>query len=159
MSLHDKIVDWQELPKSLSALPRPLVFTNGVFDLLHPGHVTYLERARSLGASLVVGLNSDQSVRLLDKGDDRPVNHQADRAIMLASLASVSLVTVFNEKTPIKLIEAVHPDIYVKGGDYDMDVLEEAILVRSWGGHAEALQFLDGYSTTGLLHRVRSGSL
>jgi rfaE bifunctional protein nucleotidyltransferase chain/domain len=159
MSLQSKIVARENLKTGLASLPRPLVFTNGVFDLLHPGHVTYLERGRSLGASLVVGLNSDQSVRLLEKGEDRPINRQADRAIMLAALESVSLVTLFDEQTPLRLIDAVRPDVYVKGGDYDMRLLEEAELVRSWGGRAEALRFLDGYSTTDLLCKVRSRSL
>lgn len=155
MTLIDKIVERQALARCLVVLPRPLVFTNGVFDLLHPGHVEYLERARSLGQSLVVGLNSDASARLLGKGTDRPINPEADRAIMLAALGSVSIVTLFAEKTPVELLKAVRPDLYVKGGDYDMELLEETALVRSFGGDATAIAFRDGYSTTALLRRIR----
>lgn len=155
MSLNDRIADRSGLQSALSALPRPLVFTNGVFDLMHPGHVAYLEAARSLGAALFVGLNSDRSVRLLDKGTDRPINPQGDRALMLAALRSVDMVCLFDEQTPVALIREVRPDIYVKGGDYDVDRLEEAAVVRGWGGTARRLDFLEGYSTTRLLERIR----
>jgi rfaE bifunctional protein nucleotidyltransferase chain/domain len=151
----DKIVISADLPKRLGALPRPLVFTNGVFDLLHPGHVDYLERARSLGQSLLVGVNSDASVRLLSKGKDRPITAERDRALMLAALSSVSLVTLFSERTPIGLLSVVRPDLYVKGGDYDVEALEETLLVRSFGGDAKAINFLEGYSTTEILRRIR----
>lgn len=156
MSLRGKIVASADLAVAIGAIPRPLVFTNGVFDIMHPGHVLYLEEARAHGASLMVGLNSDVSARLLGKGDDRPINPEADRAVMLAALGSVSLVCLFDEQTPVSLIERVRPDIYVKGGDYDMAELEEAALVRSWGGDAFAIPFLDGYSTTKLVKRIRS---
>jgi rfaE bifunctional protein nucleotidyltransferase chain/domain len=132
------------------------VFTNGVFDVLHRGHVTYLAHARALGASLIVALNTDASVKRLGKGDDRPLNNDADRAVLMASQESVSLVTWFDEDTPLELIAQIRPDILVKGGDYNMDTLAEAALVRSWGGTALALPFVAGYSTTQLLAKIRA---
>jgi len=147
--------DAAALAERIAALPRPLVFTNGVFDILHRGHATYLAQAREMGASLVVGVNSDASVRMLGKGDDRPLNHESDRMALLAALGSVDLVAMFREKTPVELIRQVRPDIYVKGGDYDIDTLEETRLVRSWGGTAMAIPFLHDRSTTKLLTRVR----
>lgn len=155
MSGRDKIIARASLAHRLASVERPLVFTNGVFDILHPGHVDYLARARTLGGSLIVGLNSDASARLLEKGADRPINPENDRAIMLAALESVSLVTLFEEKTPMTLLHEVRPDIYVKGGDYDISLMEEARFVRAYGGRAEAIQFTPGYSTTGLLKRIR----
>jgi rfaE bifunctional protein nucleotidyltransferase chain/domain len=155
MSFVDKIVPRQELAERLGRVGRPLVFTNGVFDILHPGHVDYLARARSLGAALIVGLNSDSSARMLEKGNDRPINPETDRALMLAALESVTLVTMFSEATPVALLEKVRPDIYVKGGDYDIDTLDETRLVRSYGGQAQAIPFLAGYSTTALVDRIR----
>lgn len=144
-----------ELAARIAALPKPVVFTNGVFDILHRGHVSYLAQARALGASLVIGLNSDASARGLGKGPDRPLNHEADRACVLAALESVSLVTLFDESTPVALLELVRPQVYVKGGDYDIETLEETKRVRSWGGRAVALPFVDGYSTTALVRRIR----
>ena len=154
----DKICPRAELATRVSKLPRPLVFTNGVFDILHCGHVRYLAEARSLGASLVLGLNSDASVRGLGKGPGRPLNKELDRACVLAALESVSLLTHFDEATPVQLIKLVRPDWYVKGGDYDVETLEEARVVRSWGGQARAIAFLDGYSTSGLVQRIRGGA-
>jgi len=151
----DKLCPRDGLAARLAALPRPLVFTNGVFDILHRGHVSYLEKARALGGSLVLGLNSDASARLLGKGPDRPLNAELDRACVLAALESVSLVTLFDEKTPVALLGEVRADLYVKGGDYDMETLEETRLVRSWGGQALAIPFVDGYSTTALVKRIR----
>ena len=139
------------------AWPRPLVFTNGVFDVLHRGHVEYLARARLLGAALLVGVNSDASARRLGKGPDRPLNSEADRACVLAALQAVDFVLVFDESTPCELIERVRPDIYVKGGDYDIESLRETALVRSWGGRAVAIPFVDGYSTSRLVERIRGG--
>ena len=134
---------------------RPLVFTNGVFDVLHRGHVIYLAQARALGAALLVAVNSDASARGLGKGPDRPLNAEADRACVLAALESVSLVTLFDEPTPLALLALVRPDLYVKGGDYDVETLAETALVRSWGGTARALPFVDGYSTSALVARIR----
>jgi rfaE bifunctional protein nucleotidyltransferase chain/domain len=159
MTIATKIVTRDGLSERLITLPRPLVFTNGVFDLLHPGHVEYLEAARALGASLLVALNSDTSARMLGKGLDRPINRQEDRATMIAALASVSLVTFFEEHTPVALLQAVRPDLYVKGGDYDMETLEETRLLRSYGGDVRAIPFRQGYSTTSLLRRIREAQL
>jgi len=151
-----KVCDAWMLSKVVTGLPRPLVFTNGVFDVLHRGHVTILAQARSLGASLVVGVNSDASVRRLGKGEDRPVNIAADRAAVIAALASVDCVTIFQEDTPYELIGKVHPDLIVKGGDYDMESLAETALVRGWGGRALAIPFAHARSTTETLKRIRS---
>jgi len=140
----------------LEHLPRPWVFTNGVFDVLHRGHVMYLALARQLGGSLIVALNTDASVRRLGKGDDRPLNNDADRAVVMAGQEAVSLVTWFDEDTPLQIIGEIRPDILVKGGDYDMDKLVEAALVRSWGGTALALPFVQGYSTTALVKKIRA---
>ena len=136
---------------------RPLVFTNGVFDVLHRGHVTYLSAASEFGATLLVGVNSDSSARGLGKGPDRPLNNETDRMLVMAALASVSYVVLFDEPTPCELIERVKPDVYIKGGDYDMEALRETELVRSWGGRSLAIPFVDGYSTTSLVRRIRGG--
>lgn len=141
-----------------SRLPRPLVFTNGVFDILHRGHVTYLDDAAQLGVSLVVAVNTDDSVRRLGKGADRPLNTQDDRMALLAALGCVDVVTWFDENTPEALIEALRPDIIVKGGDYDMEKLPETALVRSWGGEAVAIAFQHQRSTTALLRKIRAMS-
>nr|WP_315464498.1 D-glycero-beta-D-manno-heptose 1-phosphate adenylyltransferase [uncultured Rhodoferax sp.] len=151
-----KIVRSEDLPDALAKLPKPWVFTNGVFDVLHRGHVVYLAQARALGGSLIVALNTDASVRRLGKGDDRPLNAQADRAVVMASQGAVDLVTWFSEDTPETLIARIRPEILVKGGDYDMSKLPETKLVESWGGHARALPFVTGYSTTGLVKKIRS---
>jgi D-glycero-beta-D-manno-heptose 1-phosphate adenylyltransferase len=134
---------------------RPLVFTNGVFDVLHRGHVTYLAQARALGAGLLVAVNSDTSARALGKGPDRPLNNEIDRAMVVAALQAVDHVVLFDEPTPCEVIERIRPDVYVKGGDYDVDRLREAELVRSWGGRAVAIPFVAGYSTTRLVERIR----
>ena len=152
-----KIVARDGLARAAARLARPLVLTNGVFDLLHRGHVTYLARARALGACLVVAVNSDASVRRLGKGDDRPVNGEGDRAAVLAALESVSLVTVFDETVPLAVVEIVRPDIYVKGGDYDMATVAEAQLARSWGARTVAIPFEFDRSTTTLLARLGGG--
>ncbi|HML81252.1 MAG: D-glycero-beta-D-manno-heptose 1-phosphate adenylyltransferase [Thiomonas sp.] len=158
MHFLEKIVASEHLEARLAALPRPLVFTNGVFDILHRGHVVYLAAARALGGSLVLGLNSDASVRLLGKGPERPLNAQDDRAAVLAALESVSLVTLFEERMPLNLIERVRPDVYVKGGDYDMATLAETALVQTWGGRSVAIPFVEGRSTTALVQRIRESS-
>jgi len=154
-SFERKLITREALAARRAALTRPVVFTNGVFDILHRGHVTYLAAAKALGACLVVGVNSDASVRMLGKGADRPINGEDDRMALLAALESVDWVVRFDEKTPIELIAAVHPDILVKGGDYDMDKLPESALVRGWGGTALAIAFEHERSTTALLDRVR----
>ena len=159
MHFLDKIVQADQLDARLDALARPLVFTNGVFDILHRGHVVYLAAARALGASLVLGLNSDASVRMLGKGPERPLNPQDDRAAVLAALESVSLVTLFEDRMPLALIERVRPDIYVKGGDYDMATLAETALVQSWGGRSVAIPFVEGRSTTALVQRIRGSEV
>ncbi len=135
----------------------PVVFTNGVFDVLHRGHASYLAQARSLGGSLVVALNSDASARRLGKGPDRPLNNELDRAALMAALESVSLVTWFDEDTPLALITELRPDVLVKGGDYDMSQLAETQVVLSYGGRAQAIPFVDGYSTTALVKKIRQG--
>ena len=155
-SFEAKVCPPDELAIRLANLPRPLVFTNGVFDILHRGHASYLAQARALGASLVVGVNSDTSVKMLGKGDDRPINTEADRQALLAALESVDMAVLFTEQTPVNLIEKIRPDIYVKGGDYEIDALAETHLVKSWGGKAVAIPFLYERSTTSLLGKIRS---
>jgi rfaE bifunctional protein nucleotidyltransferase chain/domain len=151
-----KLCDPRALATQAGALPRPLVFTNGVFDILHRGHVTYLAQARALGASLVVGVNSDASVRRLGKGDDRPVNALADRMAVLAALEAVSLVTWFEEDTPLALILACRPDVLVKGGDWKVADIVGAREVTGWGGTVHSIPFAHERSTTTLLRRIRS---
>lgn len=133
----------------------PVVFTNGVFDLLHRGHVTYLDEAAQLGGALIVAINTDSSARRLGKGPERPLNNENDRAAMLSALACVNAVTFFDEDTPYELIEMLRPDILVKGGDYDMAKLAETKLVESWGGKAVAIPFEFERSTTALVNRIR----
>ena len=152
-----KIAPRPEAAARAAQLAQPVVFTNGVFDVLHRGHVTYLAQARELGASLVVAINTDVSARRLGKGPDRPLNTEADRAAMLAALESVSLVTFFDEDTPLQLVRELKPAVLVKGGDYDMDKLAEAQFVRGLGGRALAIPFVDGYSTTRLVTKIRGG--
>ncbi len=151
-----KLASREEALAKVAALPRPVVFTNGVFDVLHKGHVTYLEQARALGGSLVVALNTDASSRRLGKGADRPLNKELDRAVVLAALESVSLVTWFDEDTPLKLISQLKPDVLVKGGDYDMRQLPETAVVEAYGGRAVAIGFVEGYSTSALVTRIRA---
>jgi D-glycero-beta-D-manno-heptose 1-phosphate adenylyltransferase len=151
----EKIVSRADAVARVAALRQPVVFTNGVFDVLHRGHVTYLAQARELGASLVVALNTDASARRLGKGPDRPLNNEQDRAVVLAALEAVSLVTWFDEDTPLELIAQLRPAILVKGGDYDMSKLAETAVVEGYGGKAVAIPFVTGYSTTGLVRRIR----
>ena len=152
----DKIAERASALERIATLPRPIVFTNGVFDVLHRGHASYLALARELGASLVVALNTDASARRLGKGPDRPLNTEGDRAALIAALESVNMVTFFDEDTPLELITALKPDILVKGGDYDMDSLPETALVKSYGGKALAIAFVDGFSTTALVEKIRT---
>ncbi len=152
-----KIATRAQSPARVAALPKPVVFTNGVFDVLHRGHASYLAAARALGGSLVVALNTDASSRRLGKGPDRPLNNEQDRAALIAALESVSLVTWFDEDTPYEIIDELRPDVLVKGGDYDMKLLKEAQLVERYGGQAFALSFVDGYSTSALVKKIRAG--
>lgn len=138
------------------SLPRPLVFTNGCFDILHRGHVTYLDQARAHGASLVVALNTDASVRRLDKGAERPINCLEDRAAVIAALASVDLVTWFDEDTPLSLIVALRPDVLVKGGDWSPERIVGAAQVRAWGGQVVSIAFRHQRSTTALIQKLRA---
>lgn len=139
-------------------LPRPLVFTNGCFDILHRGHVTYLAQARALGASLVVALNTDESVRRLGKGADRPINVLQDRAAVVAALAAVDLVTWFDADTPLALIVALRPDVLVKGGDWPEERIVGAAEVRAWGGRVVSLPIVHERSTTDLIERIRKAA-
>jgi D-glycero-beta-D-manno-heptose 1-phosphate adenylyltransferase len=150
-----KIVAPTNIKAAVQTLPRPVVFTNGVFDVLHRGHVTYLAQAVAQGASLVVALNTDASAKRLGKGPDRPLNNEMDRAMMIAALESVSLVTFFDEDTPLQLIQSLAPDVLVKGGDYDMAQLAEGQWVMRQGGKALALAFVEGYSTTQLVEKIK----
>ena len=145
-----------DLAQRVSELPRPIVFTNGVFDLLHRGHVTYLAQARALGASLVVAVNSDASVKRLGKGDDRPINTEQDRMAVLAALECVNLVTCFSDDTPLNAILALRPDLLVKGGDWKIAAIVGAGDVRGWGGSVHSIPFLFERSTTATLAKVRA---
>lgn len=150
-----KICAPADLATRVAKLPRPLVFTNGCFDVLHRGHVTYLAQARALGASLVLGVNSDASVKRQGKGDDRPVNAEADRLAVLAALAAVDLVVLFDEDTPLNLILTCKPDVLVKGGDWAADAIVGAKEVIAWGGGVHSIPFLHQRSTTALLKKIR----
>ncbi len=145
----------QQLRERVALLPRPLVFTNGCFDILHRGHATYLSQARALGGALLVALNTDASVRRLGKGDDRPVNPLEDRLAVLASLRCVDLVTWFDEDTPILRILDARPDILVKGGDWPVECIVGASDVEAWGGSVHSIPFEHERSTTALLGRIR----
>jgi rfaE bifunctional protein nucleotidyltransferase chain/domain len=151
-----KLCTAAELAARLAALPRPLVFTNGCFDVLHRGHVTYLAQARALGASLIIGVNSDASVKRQGKGDDRPINSEQDRMMVLAALESVSMVVKFDDDTPLDLILACKPDVLVKGGDWKIENIVGAGAVQGWGGTVHSIPFLHERSTTALLKKIRS---
>src|SRR4030067_399830 len=155
-SFEQKLCAPGDLAMRVAALPRPLVFTNGCFDVLHRGHVTYLAQARALGTSLVIGVNSDASVRRQGKGDDRPINAEQDRMAVLAALEPVSLVVLFDEDTPLKLILACHPDVLVKGGDWKPESIVGSKEVQGWGGAGHRIPVLHERSTTSLLKKIRS---
>jgi rfaE bifunctional protein nucleotidyltransferase chain/domain len=155
LNFEQKICLRASLADRVAALPKPVVLTNGVFDLLHRGHVTYLAQARALGASLVVAVNTDASVKRLGKGDDRPLNQCADRMAVLAALESVSLVVDFDEDTALEVVLQAHPEIYAKGGDYVMAAIPEGQAVLAYGGAAIAIDFEHDRSTTKLLNKVR----
>jgi D-glycero-beta-D-manno-heptose 1-phosphate adenylyltransferase len=154
-----KIATRSSLAARVAALPKPRVFTNGVFDIVHRGHVTYLARARALGSSLIVGVNTDASVRRLGKGPERPINALEDRLAVLAALESVTLVVPFDEDTPLALVLACRPDIIVKGGDYSAATTVGAAEVIGWGGRFEAIPFVEGRSTSELLRKLRGQAL
>ena len=151
----NKICNRAELKERVAQLPKPVVLTNGVFDILHRGHVTYLAQAREQGASLVVAVNTDASVKRLGKGDDRPINTCEDRMALLAALEAVSLVVPFDEDTALEVVQEARPEVYVKGGDYDMQSIPEGKAVFAYGGRAIALDFKHDRSTTKLLNKVR----
>lgn len=150
-----KICTRDRLAARVAQLPKPVVLTNGVFDILHRGHVTYLAQARALGASLVVAVNTDASVKRLGKGDDRPLNNCDDRMALLAALESVSLIVPFEEDTALEVVQQARPDIYAKGGDYDMTAIPEGQAVAAYGGKAVAIDFQHDRSTSKLLSKVR----
>jgi rfaE bifunctional protein nucleotidyltransferase chain/domain len=150
-----KICEPRELGARAAGLARPLVFTNGVFDLLHRGHVTYLAQARALGASLLVALNSDSSAQRLGKGAGRPVQRLEDRLAVVAALESVTLVTWFEEDTPLSLILAVKPEILVKGGDWKPEAIVGAAHVQGWGGSVHSIPLVAGRSTSAIISRIR----
>ncbi|MDP9109572.1 MAG: adenylyltransferase/cytidyltransferase family protein [Pseudomonadota bacterium] len=151
-----KLCRRDHLAARVAALPQPVVMTNGVFDILHRGHVTYLAQARALGAALVVAVNTDASVKRLGKGADRPLNSCADRMAVLAALAAVTLVVEFDEDTALEVVLQARPQIYAKGGDYDMRSIAEGRAVLAYGGQAVAIEFQHQRSTTALLRRVRA---
>ena len=152
------VIDTAQLPARLARLARPVVFTNGCFDILHRGHVAYLEEAAALGKSLVIGVNTDASVRRLEKGDDRPINPLADRMAVLAALGCVALVVPFDEDTPLELIRIVRPEHLVKGGDWTPDKIVGADVVQAYGGRVHSIPFRFDRSTTALLRRIRANS-
>lgn len=154
-AFEDKICDPKQLRERVELLQRPRVFTNGVFDIIHRGHVTYLAEARAKGGSLIVALNSDASVKRLKKGDDRPINKLEDRMAVIAALEAVDLVTWFDEDTPLKTIGSCRPDVLVKGGDWKLEDIVGAQEIRSSGGSVHSIPFRYATSTSALLERVR----
>jgi rfaE bifunctional protein nucleotidyltransferase chain/domain len=160
VNFRDKIIAWDQLPAwraAFRASGKKLAVTNGCFDILHLGHVTYLESARNLGDALLVGVNGDDAARQL-KGPGRPVNSEADRAAVLAALASVNGVCIFAEKTAVKFLAVVQPDVYVKGGDYTLDTLnqDERRMIQQTGGKIVIIPLVPGKSTTALLEKISS---
>lgn len=158
LEFENKICTRNDLMARIGTLPKPVVVTNGVFDILHRGHVTYLAQARALGGSLVVAINTDASVKRLGKGHDRPLNACADRMAVLAALESVSLVVPFCEDSALEIVQEIQPEIYAKGGDYDMSAIPEGKAVLAYGGQALAIDFEHERSTTQLLSKVRQAS-
>ena len=154
-AFESKICAPDELAARIAQLPRPLVFTNGVFDILHRGHASYLAQARELGKSLLVAVNSDDSVRRLGKGPDRPINPQADRMALVAALEAVSLVTWFDDATPLALIRLAKPDVLVKGGDWAPERIVGSAEVKSWGGTVHSIPFIHERSTSATLAKIR----
>jgi D-glycero-beta-D-manno-heptose 1-phosphate adenylyltransferase len=148
--LSDRVESFRNLIKE-----KRIIFTNGCFDILHIGHLTYLSEARDLGDFLWLGLNSDSSVKIL-KGESRPINAEINRALLLASLFFVDAVTIFSEQTPLNLIEKIKPNIHVKGGDYIAEQLPEYNIIRSYGGEVKILPFVEGHSTTSIIDRIKN---
>ncbi len=148
--------DWSALAKTIDQIrgSKKIVFTNGCFDILHVGHIKYLQEARSLGDYLVLALNSDSSVKVL-KGPERPLQNENDRAEILAALECVSFVTLFSEPTPLEIIKAVRPDILVKGGDWPVDKIVGHDFVKARGGQTRSLKFIEGRSTTSILEKIK----
>jgi D-beta-D-heptose 7-phosphate kinase/D-beta-D-heptose 1-phosphate adenosyltransferase len=156
-----KIVTREQLVEQLQALQARgsrIVFTNGCFDLMHIGHTRYLQAAKALGDLLVIGVNSDESIRSLDKAPDRPIVPEAQRAEVLAALGCVDFVVVFSESDPKALITAVQPDVLVKGGDWSLDRIIGRDVVEARGGLVRTIPLVPGFSTTALIHRIRSAS-
>jgi rfaE bifunctional protein nucleotidyltransferase chain/domain len=151
------ILDIKSLEDLLPGLAHPIVFTNGCFDILHRGHVDYIKQAAELGKTLIIGLNTDESIRKLNKGDDRPINSFADRAEILAALEKVDIVVPFDTETPIELIEIISPDVLVKGGDWPVKDIVGYDFVTSAGGMVKAIPFRFQRSTTALLNKIRHG--
>lgn len=160
MPANPKLYTLEAFLERRRALPEGyrLVFTNGCFDILHPGHVDLLQRTRALGDGLILGLNSDASVRRQGKGPERPLNSEAERAFVLAGLACVDFIVIFDEDTPLDLIRAVRPQVLVKGGDWPVERIVGRDVVLADGGEVRSLPLLPGYSTTGLVERIRGGS-
>ena len=158
LNSQSKILEFnqQSLSSRISLLKRPIVFTNGCFDIIHRGHVDYLETSRNLGNSLIVGVNSDSSVRMQNKGKDRPINSQNDRLAIIASLECVDAVVLFVEETPLELIRAVKPDILVKGGDWPVEKIVGAEDVINSGGEVHSIEFQFNRSTSQLIEKIRS---
>ncbi len=155
IAFESKLCAPDQVAVRIKGLMRPLVFTNGCFDILHRGHVTYLAQARALGSSLIVALNTDASVRRLGKGDGRPINRLDDRAAVMAALQSVDLVTWFDEDTPLSLITALRPDVLVKGGDWSEDDIVGGAEVHGWGGRVVSIPFMHERSTTAVVEKIR----
>ncbi len=156
---HEKIIfDWQELLEKVSACKGKVVFTNGCYDILHSGHVEFLARAKAQGDVLVLALNTDNSVKRLEKGDERPINPLEARAYVAAHLASTDFVTCFDEDTPYELIKFLQPDILVKGGDWSTDTIVGRDIVLAKGGQVKSLPFLDGFSTTSVVEKIKKYS-
>lgn len=152
------IYNTKDLEKNLSGLERPIVFTNGCFDILHRGHVDYLEQAANLGKTLIVGVNSDESIKKLNKGEDRPINSLEDRVAILAALGNVDLIVPYDTETPLELIKIIKPDFLVKGGDWPEETIVGYDFVTSAGGKVKTIPFRFKRSTTALLNRIRTGN-
>ena len=158
--LKEKVVSQDQALKELKAWReknKKIVFTNGCFDIVHPGHIDYLSQARDLGDMLVLGLNTDQSVRRLNKGSNRPINDERTRAYVLAGLASVDLIVFFDEETPYNLIKLLQPNVLVKGNDYEVEKIIGFDILKENGGEVITIPFLDGYSTSSLIKKIIEG--